>query len=115
MVVRLAFGRASHGRGVIEHVDRKSPPRTDRRPDEQLPDDRGRQPRAVHSPLSRATSIECIRPASGMATALDPIMRACGGTWVAHGTGDADRLTVDEHDRVRVPPENPATPCGGSG
>ena len=53
-------------------------------------------------------SIECIRPASGMAAALDPVIRASGGTWVAHGSGDADRLTVDEHDHVQVPPENPA-------
>src|SRR4051812_49410196 len=51
--------------------------------------------------------VECMRPASGMATALDPMMLACGGTWVAHGSGDADRLTVDGDDRVRVPPENP--------
>ena len=53
-------------------------------------------------------SIECTRPASGMASALDPVMRASGGTWVAHGSGDADRLTVDEHDHVQVPPEKPS-------
>ncbi len=53
-------------------------------------------------------AIECIRPASGMAAALDPVMRASGGVWVAHGSGDADRLTVDEHDHVGVPPEKPA-------
>jgi trehalose-6-phosphate synthase len=52
-------------------------------------------------------SIRLIRPASGMATALDPILAACAGTWVAHGSGDADRVMVDEHDRVRVPPEDP--------
>ena len=52
-------------------------------------------------------SIECTRPASGMAAALDPVMRASGGIWVAHGSGDADRLTVDEHDHVPVPPEKP--------
>lgn len=51
--------------------------------------------------------VECLRPASGMATAIDPMMLACGGTWVAHGAGDADRLTVDADDRVRVPPANP--------
>jgi trehalose 6-phosphate synthase len=51
--------------------------------------------------------VDCIRPASGMASALDPMMLACGGTWVAHGSGDADRLTVDADNRVRVPPENP--------
>jgi trehalose 6-phosphate synthase len=47
-------------------------------------------------------------PASGMVTALEPIVRACGGTWVAHGSGAADREVVDLHDRIRVPPEEPA-------
>ena len=47
-------------------------------------------------------------PASGMVTALEPIMRACSGTWVAHGSGTADRQVVDSHDRVRVPPEDPS-------
>jgi trehalose 6-phosphate synthase len=51
--------------------------------------------------------IECMVPASGMTTALDPILRACGGTWIAHGSGDADRETVDLFDRVQVPPEEP--------
>lgn len=48
------------------------------------------------------------RPASGMVTALEPIMRACGGTWIAHGSGTADRDTSDKHDRVAVPPNDPA-------
>jgi alpha,alpha-trehalose-phosphate synthase [UDP-forming] len=47
-------------------------------------------------------------PASGMVTALEPIVRACGGVWVAHGSGSADREVVDLHDRIRVPPEDPA-------
>jgi trehalose 6-phosphate synthase len=51
--------------------------------------------------------IDVIRPASGMASALHPVMLACDGTWVAHGAGDADRAVVDDHDRVRVPPEDP--------
>jgi trehalose 6-phosphate synthase len=51
--------------------------------------------------------IECIKPASGMATALDPIVRACGGTWVAHGSGNADRNMVDALDHVAVPPDDP--------
>lgn len=51
--------------------------------------------------------IECIQPASGMATALDPVMRACGGVWVAHGSGDADRAVVDRYNRIQVPPGNP--------
>jgi alpha,alpha-trehalose-phosphate synthase [UDP-forming] len=49
--------------------------------------------------------IKCHRPVSGLTEALDPVMRASGGTWVAQGTGDADRKVVDEHDRVAVPPE----------
>jgi trehalose 6-phosphate synthase len=51
--------------------------------------------------------IRCMRPASGLATALDPVLRACRGTWVAHGSGDADRDAADERGRVPVPPENP--------
>jgi len=52
--------------------------------------------------------IEVQVPASGMVTALEPVMRACSGTWVAHGSGTADRESVDGNDRVRVPPEDPA-------
>ncbi|MFN0064295.1 MAG: trehalose-6-phosphate synthase [Myxococcaceae bacterium] len=48
--------------------------------------------------------IRVLRPASGLVTALEPVMRACSGVWVAHGSGTADRETVDEHDRIRVPP-----------
>jgi trehalose 6-phosphate synthase len=51
--------------------------------------------------------IEVQRPASGLVTALEPIMRACSGTWIAHGSGSADRDVVDRHDRVGVPPEKP--------
>jgi trehalose-6-phosphate synthase len=47
-------------------------------------------------------------PASGMVTALEPIVRACSGTWIAHGSGTADRQVVDIHDRIRVPPSDPA-------
>nr|WP_258765951.1 trehalose-6-phosphate synthase [Bradyrhizobium arachidis] len=47
-------------------------------------------------------------PASGLVAALEPVMRACGGTWIAHGSGSADRDTVDATDRVRVPPADPA-------
>jgi trehalose 6-phosphate synthase len=43
------------------------------------------------------------RPASGLVTAVEPIMRACSGTWIAHGSGSADRLVVDARDRVAAP------------
>ncbi len=55
-----------------------------------------------------AQGIRVQRPASGLVTALEPVMRACSGTWIAHGSGSADRETVDRNDRVEVPPENPA-------
>jgi trehalose 6-phosphate synthase len=48
--------------------------------------------------------IRVVHPASGLVTALEPVMRACSGVWVAHGSGDADRETVDARDTVRVPP-----------
>jgi trehalose 6-phosphate synthase len=51
--------------------------------------------------------IEWTRPASGLVTALDPVMRACGGTWIAHGSGNADRETSDARGRLRVPPDRP--------
>jgi len=47
-------------------------------------------------------------PASGIVTAIEPIMRACSGTWIAHGSGSADREVVDSADHVRVPPEDPS-------
>jgi len=49
-------------------------------------------------------SIRVLHPASGLVTALEPVMHACSGTWIAHGSGSADRDSVDAHDRVRVPP-----------
>jgi len=46
-------------------------------------------------------------PASGLVTAIEPVLRTCDGTWVAHGSGDADLEAVDEHDRLPVPPDDP--------
>ncbi|MGH9403550.1 MAG: alpha,alpha-trehalose-phosphate synthase (UDP-forming) [Terriglobia bacterium] len=63
--------------------------------------------REPYEHLHRGKEIDCIVPASGLVTALEPILRACEGTWVAHGVGDADRETVDDHDHIRVPPEEP--------
>jgi trehalose 6-phosphate synthase len=48
--------------------------------------------------------IEVQHPASGLVTALEPVMRACSGVWVAHGSGTADRETVDRKDHASVPP-----------
>jgi trehalose 6-phosphate synthase len=51
--------------------------------------------------------IKCIVPASGMITAMEPILKACSGLWIASGTGDADRETVNKNDKVEVPPDDP--------
>ena len=59
----------------------------------------------IHNRDDEAVHVQ--RPASGLVTALEPIVRACGGTWIAHGSGSADAETVDRHDRIQVPPEAP--------
>ena len=53
-------------------------------------------------------SINVIVPASGLVTALEPVLLACNGTWVASGAGSGDRAVVDSHDRLRVPPDHPS-------
>ena len=57
--------------------------------------------------VRRGKEIEVQQPASGLVTALEPVMRACSGTWIAHGSGSADRAVVDDHDRIGVPPDRP--------
>lgn len=58
--------------------------------------------------VRRNDVLEVQRPASGLVTALEPVMRACSGTWIAHGSGAADREAVDSQDHVMVPPDKPA-------
>src|SRR5438552_15246069 len=53
-------------------------------------------------------SINVIVPASGVVTALEPVLRACKGIWIANGSGSADREVVDAHDRLRVAPGRPS-------
>jgi trehalose 6-phosphate synthase len=55
----------------------------------------------------RGGQVHAQAPASGLVTAMDPVMRACGGVWVAHGSGDADRETVDGRGRIGVPVDDP--------
>ena len=67
---------------------------------------RGIEPRTVHA-RSAGRETVCVVPPSGLVTALEPVLRACDGVWVASGNGDADATTVDEFDRLRVPPDDP--------
>ena len=64
---------------------------------------------------TRMEEVRVIRPASGMATALDPVMRACGGTWVAHGGGDADRDGSTRTTACASRRTTRATRCAASG
>lgn len=59
----------------------------------------------VHEPT--AHGIRAIRPASGLVNGLEPLVKAVHGTWVAHGSGPADRQVVDSNDRVGIPREHP--------
>jgi trehalose 6-phosphate synthase len=62
--------------------------------------------REPYEHVRRPEGIQCVVPASGLVTALEPVLCACQGTWIAQATGDADHETVDEMGRVRVPPEH---------
>jgi trehalose-6-phosphate synthase len=62
----------------------------------------------MHVMNENEESIDVIVPASGLVTALEPVLLACNGTWVASGTGSADRQVVDANDRLRVPPDHPS-------
>lgn len=52
--------------------------------------------------------IECQRGTGGVVSALDPIMKACNGLWVAYGNGDADNKVTDASGKIRVPPDKPS-------
>ncbi len=61
------------------------------------------------------SGIEAKMPASGLVTALEPVLAACHGTWIAQATGDADRETVDQFDRVEFRRIIRATRCAACG
>jgi len=62
----------------------------------------------MHVFSEKDKSINVIVPASGVVTALEPVLRACNGTWIANGSGGADREVVDVKDCLRVPPDHPS-------
>lgn len=57
--------------------------------------------------VRQGAGTECIVPPSGLVTAIEPILQACDGTWIAHGSGSEDKAFVDANDRLRVPPQEP--------
>ncbi len=71
----------------------------------QLPGDQvivvsNRQPFS-HETVNGAVAL--MQPASGLVTALEPVVRACNGTWIAHGSGDSDLEFVDTSGRCPAP------------
>jgi trehalose 6-phosphate synthase len=60
----------------------------------------------IHNKTETGIAVQI--PASGLVAAIEPVMRACGGTWIAHGSGSADHETVDARDSIAVPPDHPA-------
>lgn len=60
----------------------------------------------VHEKVGRKETKWSV-PASGLVTALEPVMVACGGTWLAHGSGSGDRQMADANGKLRVPPDEP--------
>jgi trehalose-6-phosphate synthase len=63
--------------------------------------------REPYEHVHQDNSTKVVIPASGLVTAMEPVLLACGGTWIAEGSGDADRENSDGHGRLRVPPEEP--------
>jgi trehalose 6-phosphate synthase len=64
--------------------------------------------RQPYSHERRGDEVVVTQPASGLVTALEPVLRAASGTWVAHGSGSADQLVSDRDGCVQVPPEQPS-------
>ena len=62
----------------------------------------------MHIYNEKDRTIGYLVPASGLVTALQPVLLACDGTWIAHGSGNADREVVDERDHLRVPVDHPS-------
>ena len=60
----------------------------------------------IHNRTNGTISLQT--PASGLVSALEPVIRACGSTWIAHGSGSADRDTVGPDDTIGVPPDAPS-------
>lgn len=66
-----------------------------------------REPYLHYHDQADAQRIRWMVPAGGAVTALESVMEACGGTWIAFGSGDADREVVGPDDTVAVPPDHP--------
>jgi len=57
---------------------------------------------------SVAGAVVCQHTDGGLVSALDPVLKRIGGTWVAWGSGDADQEVSGQVDGILVPPDSPA-------
>jgi trehalose 6-phosphate synthase len=109
--IRGALNRAA----VRQHHAQTGPPRTTREDLVSWVHDhlRGRKlvvvsNREPYSHVRDDSGVRVVRNAGGLTVALDAVARAVGGTWVAHGSGNADRANSDAMGRVPCPPDRPA-------
>ena len=102
LVARLSQERDSDGRGGEWSPERLRGVLTQHLHGERVVIVANREP-YIHEKTPDG-GVRVVHPASGLVTAIEPVMRACSGVWVAHGSGSADRETVDARDRVKVPP-----------
>jgi trehalose 6-phosphate synthase len=113
MAKSLAIARARADKASSQPVRAESPWTADRLRDHMRAELGGKKlylvsNREPYMHEKDGPGIRCIVPAGGLVTALDPVMRVCDGLWIAHGSGDADRETVDANNKLRVPPGEPA-------
>jgi trehalose 6-phosphate synthase len=102
LVERIAAEREQEGQGGAWSPQRLKQTLVRHFPGEKVIVLANREPYIHHR--AKDGSVQILHPASGLVTAVEPVLRACSGVWVAHGSGSADRETVDGHDHVRVPP-----------
>jgi trehalose 6-phosphate synthase len=102
LVERIAAERESEGQGGAWSPQRLKQTLVRHFPGEKVIVLANREP-YIHD-RGKDGTVRVLHPASGLVTAVEPVLRACSGVWIAHGSGTADRESVDRHDRVRVPP-----------
>src|SRR3989338_8574931 len=64
--------------------------------------------RQPYSHVLKGGKVICQRQPGGLVTALNPVMQAVNGSWIALGTSSYDRSVLDSNQKVSVPPENPS-------
>ncbi len=102
LLVRRGFAQAFHVKWTPESLRQLL---RDELPGAQVITVSNREP-YIHNRIDGEIRLQI--PASGLVSALEPVMRACSGVWIAHGGGSADRETVDDADRLMVPPNSPS-------